>query len=46
MDEKGLKERFEEALEAAGFVIDWDRLKEVVEEIERHLPLLGLWRRT
>lgn len=42
MDEKGLKERFKEELEAAGFVIDWDRLKEVVEELEKAFAAIGL----
>ena len=42
MDEKDLKERFEEELEAAGFVIDWDRLKEVVEELEKAFAAIGL----
>ena len=42
MDEKDLKERFKEELEAAGFVIDWDRLKEVVEALEKAFAAIGL----
>lgn len=42
MDEKSLKERFAEELEAAGFVIDWNRLKEAVEALEKAFAAIGL----
>lgn len=42
MDEKSLTERFAEALNAAGYTIDCERLKEVVEALEKAFAAVGL----
>ena len=45
MVEKSLTEQFAEALNAAGYEIDWDRLKEIVEALEKAFDDIGIMAR-
>ena len=45
MVEKSLTEQFAEALNTAGYEIDWDRLKEIVEALEKAFDDIGIMAR-